>query len=63
MIPVYQATTDNTSIIYYGMRQTKSGLRRVRNLCMLVLRLCSAIVASHHVVDTVFYENCVATSL
>ena len=31
---------------------TKSGLRRVRNLCMLVLCLCSVIVASQHVVDT-----------
>ena len=30
----------------------KSVLRRVRNLCMLVMRLCSEMVASQHVVDT-----------
>ena len=31
---------------------TKSVLGRVRNLCMLVLRLCSVMVASLHIVDT-----------
>ena len=30
----------------------KSGLRRVRNYCMLVLHLCFVIVVSQHVVDT-----------
>ena len=31
---------------------SKSVLGRVRNSCMLVLRLCFVIVASQHVVDT-----------
>ena len=35
-----------------ALSDTKSGLRRVRNSCMLVLRLCSVIAASQHVVDT-----------
>ena len=30
----------------------QSGLRIVRNYCMLVLRLCFVIVVSQHVVDT-----------
>ena len=30
----------------------KSVLGRIRNLCMLVLRLCCVMVASRHVVDT-----------
>ena len=39
------------NIITY-IYSTKSGLRRVRNCCMLVLRLCFVMVASQHVVDT-----------
>ena len=35
-----------------SLRCTKSVLGRVRNLCMLVLRLCCVMVASHYVVDT-----------
>ena len=31
---------------------TKSVLGRVRSSCMLVLRLCSVMIASQHVVDT-----------
>ena len=37
----------------------KSGLRRVRNYCMLVLRLCFVIVVSQHVVDTRQIANAV----
>ena len=36
----------------YIIPVTKSVLRRVRNSCMLVLRLCCVMVASQHVVDT-----------